>query len=387
MLARYREVLGEPHVGRMLVTAMVARLPQGMSSLAILLLLTPHVGYGRAGLATGIEVASAGFSNVALSRAVDRVGAHLVLIPAALVYAAFMGVLADLDGRPYAAAIGLCFGIGLATPPITSVSRGTWSWLLGAERAQVVYGLEATAQELIYIVGPSAVALVAGLADPQAAVVTSAALGLIGVLAYATAPPLRTARVGAAKRRTSILFGTGLIWYALVGVCITIGLNMTDIATVDFVSGRKASAVAGVVLAVWSAGSMLGGVWAGSRAVRVTDRSLAGVLLVAGLGIAAAALSPGTIGLAVILFVGGAAVAPSMARLYSRIGSVAPEGSSTEAFGWLAVGFLAGSSAGAAIGGQVVAHLGARWGFALAGSAALCALPVIMIGSRRAQRR
>jgi MFS family permease len=371
----------------MLLTAMVARLPQGMSGLAILLLLTRHVGYGRAGLATGVEVASAGFSSVALARGVDRFGARKVLIPAAVTYAALMSVLAGVDGRPYGAALVLCGGIGLATPPITSVSRGTWTRMLGPERAQVIYGLEATAQELVYIVGPSMVALVAGLANPQAAVVTSAGLGLAGVLAYATAPPLRKSQPRAAERRRSILFGTGLIWYALVGVCVTIGLNMTDIATVDFVSGRKASAAAGIVLAVWSAGSMVGGVWFGARSTTVTDRNLGAIVVVAGLGISAASLAPDAVGLGVILFIGGAAVAPSMARLYSRIGAVAPEGASTEAFGWLAVGFLAGSSTGSALGGLTVAHLGARAAFALAGAAAASAAVVIAVGSRRTRTR
>jgi predicted MFS family arabinose efflux permease len=259
--------------------------------------------------------------------------------------------------------------------------------MLGVERAQVIYGLEATAQELVYIVGPSAVALVAGLANPATAVVVSAGLGLIGVLAYATAPPLKAAQPAAAERRRSILFGTGLIWYTLVGVCLTIGLNMTDIATVDFVSGRKASAVAGIVLAVWSAGSMVGGVWFGARTTTVTDRSLGAIVVVAGVGIAAAGLSPDTIGLAVILFVGGAAVAPSMARLYSRIGAVAPDGGSTEAFGWLAVGFLAGSSTGSAVGGLTVEHLGARAAFALAGVATASAALVVFVASRRARDR
>jgi predicted MFS family arabinose efflux permease len=386
VLARYREVLREPHVARLLLTAQVARLPQGMSGLAILLLLSGQVGYGKAGAATGVSVATAGVSNVLLARAVDRIGARRVLAPAALCYALAMGSLAALEHGGYPAQLLVCAVIGLVTPPISSVSRGLWPRLLGLERAQVIYGLEATAQELIFIAGPAAVALIAGLASARAAVLTTGVVGLAGALSYVAAPPFSATERATTPERQSVLFGTGVFWYALVGVCLTLGFNMTDIATVDFVSGRKASAAAGVVLAVWSAGSLLGGVRFGAASSRTTDQVLARIVAVAALGLALCAAAPGAVGLAVVLFVGGAAVAPALARLYTRLGAVAPPGATTETFGWLAVGFLIGSSAGASIGGVSVDTLGPRPTFVLAGAAALLSLAAIAAGSKRARR-
>jgi MFS family permease len=382
VLTRYQEVLRRPHVARLLVTAMLARLPQGMSGLAVLLLLTPHVGYARAGLATGVSVAGAGVSNILLARSVDRIGARKVLVPSAALYAAAMLSLAVAVHAAYGAQLAICAGIGLVTPPISSVSRGLWPKLLGEEQAQVVYGLEATAQELVFISGPAAVALIAGLASARTAVVVSGLIGLVGVLAYVTAPPLagsvpREAGVG----RVRVLFGTGVLRYALVGVCLTLGFNMTDIGVVDFVGGRRASASAGVVLAIWSLGSLIGGVSFGASNHLVTDRKLARVAALAAGGLALAALAPDSIGLAVILLFSGVAVAPTLARLYTRMGSVAPDGTTTEAFGWLAVGFLVGSSLGSTLGGLSVDTVGPRWTFLLAGMVALCAVGVI--GPRR----
>jgi MFS family permease len=380
VLARYQQVLRRPHVKRLLLTAILARLPQGMSGLAVLLLLTPSVGYARAGLATGISVAGAGLSNVLLARAVDRVGARPVLLPAAVLYAAAMlGLAAAAHGR-YAVQVGICAAIGLVTPPISSVSRGLWPRLLGDEESQVVYGLEATAQELIFIAGPATVALIAGLASARTAVVTSGVIGLVGALAYISAPPFAdVVRRDARGRRTRVLFGTGVLRYAVVGVCLTLGFNMTDIATVDFVGGRRASAAAGVVLAVWSLGSLLGGLRFGAASQPVTDRTLARVVVLVGCGLAAAAVSPDSVGLAAILCLSGGAVAPALARLYTRMGAVASEGATTEAFGWLAVGFLVGSSLGSTLGGVSVDVIGPRWTFVLAGAAALCAVPVISV--------
>jgi predicted MFS family arabinose efflux permease len=294
-----------------------------------------------------------------------------------------MLALAASEGDRYVVQLLICALIGLVTPPITAVSRGLWPRLVGEEQARVVYGLEATAQELIYICGPSAVALIAGLAGARAAVIVSGCVGLAGALAYVSSPVFGSGRRPAERPvRSRVLLRSGVARYALVGVCLTLGFGMTEIATVDFVGGRQASASAGVVLAVWSLGSLLGGLLFGASTERVTDRTLARVIGVAGAGLALAALSPGAAGLAVVLFFSGAAVAPTLARLYTRMGSVVGEGSTTEAFGWLAVGFLAGSSLGSALGGLSVDGVGARWTFVLAGAAAVCAVPIVLSGRR-----
>jgi predicted MFS family arabinose efflux permease len=89
----------------------------------------------------------------------------------------------------------------------------------------------------------------------------------------------------------------------------------------------------------------------------------------------------------VLLFIGASVVAPALARLYTRLGTIAPEGAMTETFGWLAVGFLVGSSGGSALGGLSVDAIGPRWTFFLAGCAALLSVGAILVASRRAGLR
>ena len=129
---------------------------------------------------------------------------------------------------------------------------------------------------------------------------------------------------------------------------------------------------------------MLGGLLLGGRGGAVTDRTLAQGCLAIGAGIALAVAAPGRIGLAVILFGGGMVIAPGLARLYTRVGAIAPEGASTEAFSWIGVGFLAGSALGSALGGWSVDVVGARATFLLAGlpPAAMATL-VLARGPRR----
>jgi MFS family permease len=384
---RYRLALRTPAVGRLLSTSLVARMPNGMASLAILLLVTRHNGYGRAGALTGLYVAAAGASNLLLSRAADRVGPRRVLIPAALGYAAGMFTLALVPADSYRWELLVAALTGLSSPPVVSVVRGLWPRLLDPEATQAVYGLEATAQELTFMIGPALVALLAGVFGAPVAVAVTGLVALVGTLAFAAIPVFATdASRAAERRRRRLLRGTRLPVYVAVAVAVTIAFNMTDVGVVAFVSGRKASASAGVVLAIWSLGSLLGGLWFGAGKAAVDDASVARATGAMALAIAAAAAAPGDVGLGVIMFVGGATIAPGLARLYSRVGAVAPEGASTEAFGWMAVGLLTGSSIGAALGGVTVEALGPRACFLIASAPpALTAIAFLAWLRRRAE--
>jgi MFS family permease len=383
VLARYRAVLRTGGVGRLLWTSLLARMPNGMSALAILLLVTRQNGYARAGLVTGAYVAAAGLSNLLLSRAVDRVGPRPILISTAAGYAAGLTALALVPADAYVAELLLGVAAGASSPPVVSVVRGLWPRLLEPEVARVVYGLEATAQELVFISGPALVALIAGTAGAPAAVIVTAAFAFVGTLAFASAPALRPADRPSQRVRHQLMRTTRLPLYVAVAVALTIALNMTDVGVVAFVSGRHASAGAGVVLALWSVGSMVGGLLFGVRQGRPDDAAVGRSTLAIAVSIAAAALSPGPVGLAVVLFVGGSTVAPGLARLYAQVGAAAPEGASTEAFGWVAVGLLTGSSVGAAVGGVVVDGLGARVDFLLAAVAPAVTGLTVLVWLRR----
>src|SRR3954452_8674397 len=363
---RYRAVMRVPHVGRLLSTSLVARMPNGMSSLAILLLVTRHNGYGRAGVVTGVYVASAGVSNLVLSRGADRWGARRVLLPTAIAYAVLMAALAAAPADAYLRELLLGAAAGAATAPVVSVVRGLWPRLLDQPTAQVVYGLEATAQELLFISGPALVALVAGLAGAPAAVVLTSMLGLARTVAFVASPALAQPAAPGSRVRHRLMRRTTLPIYVTVGVAITIAFNMMDVGVVAFVSGQHASAAAGVVLAVWGLGSLVGGLVFGAGKKGVGDAAVVRSTMGSAVAVLVTALAPGPVGLPVLLFAGGATIAPGLARLYSRVGAVAPEGASTEAFGWIAVGLLAGSSTGAALGGWTVDALGPRADFALA---------------------
>lgn len=381
-LGRYREVLVQPHVGRVLATSLWARLPQGMEGLALLLFLVPHIGYGRTGAAIGVYVATGGVSNVGLARLVDRLGARPVLIPTALGFAAAELGLAFAGSSSYLVQILLCAAAGLFQPPITSVARGLYPQLLDAEAAASIFALEATAQELVYITGPALIALIAAVIGAGEAIATTGLVGLSGTVMFAVSPALSRPVRQPGHRRLTVV-GTGVLTYAAAGAGLTACFAMAEVSVVAFVGGRQASATSGVILALWSLGSMLGGVRFGASKAVVTDRALTAAIAALGGSVMVAALAPDDVVLGVLLLLGGVTIAPCLARLYTRISDVAPAGSSTEAFGWLSAAFLVGASAGSSVGGVAIDGVGARVTFVLGGLAAGIGAVIVVWSGRR----
>src|SRR4051794_38024441 len=188
-LAHYRVALRTPGVARVLSTSLVARLPSGMSSLAIVLVVSQNQGYGRAGVAVGLSVVMTCISNPLLARLAVSFGPRAVLLVASVAYAGFLSALAAVPSTSYAAQLACCVGAGLTVPPVIAVVRGLWPRLSPPEEVQALYGLEATMQELTYIVGPTLVAVLAATAGPDTAGGAAGLLGPVGGPSPAPPPP------------------------------------------------------------------------------------------------------------------------------------------------------------------------------------------------------
>jgi len=362
--SRYREVMRTPGVVRLIALTLVARAPNGMASLGILLLASPRHGYGRAGVVVGIYVAVIGVCGPLSTRLCSRLGLRRVLLTMAGGYCAAMIGLAFAADGPYALLIVFAVAAGVSQPPVVAIVRGLWPRLFPPEQVPALYGLEATAQELVFVFGPALVALIAAVAGARVVVVSTGVLGLAGIAGLVTsplvsgAPPTSAGRVRVLNQR--------LVVFVALGLACTIAFNMVDIGVIAFMSGRRAGAASGVALSLWAVGSMVGGLLFGAARRTADNRGLGVSVVIVAAGIALLAAAPGRVGLVAILFGGGAAIAPAFARLYGAIAASVPESGTAEAFAWLGVGFLVGSSVGAAMGGFSVDALGPRPTFLLA---------------------
>jgi MFS family permease len=372
MVARYRSVLSVPGCARVLATALIARLPQGMTSLGILLLVRSHTGsYAAAGVAVGAYDFATAAGAPLVGRLVDRFGRRHVLGPGAMLQALVLLtlVLAANAGAGAVTLILISALAGALWPPIAPSVRALLSDLVrDAKTRETAYALESVVQEFVWITGPLVVAGVIAFASPSAALLLSAAVSVTGTLLFVSSPAaLGRGSRGARQGRSPVLaiaeLRTMLGPIFLTGLAIgTVGVGLPALAL--HAGSRPAT---GLLLALWSVGSITGGLWYGARdwhaplTARYRALLWTGVICMAPV-IAARTIPEGLIG----AILAGLVIAPVFSCQYALVGRVVPDGVQTEAFTWVSSALVGGLAAGSALGGGAVSVAGESAPFVLA---------------------
>lgn len=370
MIARYRALFALPGFRRLLVGSILGRLPSGMYSLAILLFMHARSGsFLEAGVAMGAFTLAGAVGGPALGALVDRVGQTRVLAPSAVGQAGALLALVAL-GRAHAPTLALVAVTALAgacQPPLAGCVRALWSQVTGdADALDAAYALDATSQEVIWTVGPLLVG-VATLASPDGGVLLCAAITLCGT-AYFAASSLSSGWHGTPSERRH---RGALASHGLRALLCTVALSGVVIGAVEV--GLPALAVeqgarwaAGPLLALFSMGSMAGGLvyaarsWRGEVGPRYRGLLLAMTVAVAPL--AAVHVLAGAFALSVIA---GLGLAPMLSAQFSLVGSLASASAATEAFTWHRAATIAGMAAGSSLGGSLIDAHGPGAAFSL----------------------
>ncbi|HET9289507.1 MAG TPA: MFS transporter [Actinomycetes bacterium] len=367
----YLDVLRTPSVTRLLSSAVVGRMPTAMAGLAIVLLVREGGGsYAVAGMVAGTYSVALALTSPLLGRLVDRVGQTRVLVGCSLASALGFGALA-VAGRGASPVVlaGLAALAGGSIPPVAACMRALWSELLDSGgQLQAAFAVESTVQELIFVVGPPLVALLAAAFSPAAAVLGTGALLLAGVGVFAATPASRAWRP---PRRAADWAGP-LRSPGIRAVLATIVLLATAFGTVEVtvVAGAEqlgSRTLAGPLLALWALGSLVGGLAFGARASdRGPEQRLIGLLALVVAGIALLAVAAGLAQLAAGMVLAGLGIAPAIACLYLLVDRLAPAGTVTEAFTWVTTAFATGFAVGNALGGTLVHWVGTDRSFLVA---------------------
>jgi MFS family permease len=387
VLAPYRSVINVDGSLRLLASALVGRLPQGMSSLAILLLVRASThSYAAAGLAVGAYALASALVAPLQGRLVDRFGRVRVLPPVAVGQGLVLVVLVLVARSPAGPSVlvALCALSGALVPPIAPTVRALLREVLQDPGVrETAYALESVTQELVWIVGPLLVALVITVSSPSGAIVLLAIVCVGGTVLFVRSPLARDrqARVPA-HQRTSMMANSRLL--ALLGPIALTGLNLgaVEVGLPSLALHAGSRSASGILLALWSVGSMTGGLWYGSRVWR---SSLAGryrtLLLVAAVFTAPLILAR-SIPLGILCsLLAGLTIAPVFSCQYALVGRVATAGSETEAFTWVTAALVAGIAAGSAVGGAAIASGGVSAPFVIA-SAATALAGLLALGLR-----
>ena len=390
MANNYRAVVARPGALRLLSTALVGRMPQGMQSLAVLLLVrqTTH-SYAAAGAAVGASALAGALCGPLLGRLIDRVGRRMVVGPASVAQACvYLGFALAARAHAPALVLILCATLaGALVPPIAPVVRTLLRDLYDDHAVrETAYSMEAIAQETIWIVGPLATTVIVTVASPSFAVAILGAIGLGGTLLFMRSPLLDRplAHAEGHAHRGSALASLDLRWLLVPIALMGFALGAVEVGIPSLALHDGSRPASGFLLALWSLGSMAGGIQYSSTRWGSALGSRYAWLLALNCLVTAPLLFAGSIALAALFsFVAGLAIAPTFSCVYSLIGHVVIPGSEHEAFGWMLSGLISGVAAGSALGGVVIGSLGVRGPFLLAvGAAALAAAGAVRFRGR-----
>lgn len=371
--SRYRALLGDRAFAGVLASSVLARMPLGMNTLAILLFMRARTGsFLQAGIAVGAYTLANAAAAPLQGRLLDRLPHRQVLLCCAFVESALLLVLVLVGdaGAPSGSLIALAALAGGLMPPVSASMRSLWPQVVrGPGALESAYALDATAQEVIWTLGPVIVGAATAIASASAAIVLCAAFGMVGTCLFAAMPPLRVAGRRRVQRAAAggALRSPGLRALFVAVAMLGLLIGALDIGLPALAVHLKAPSAAGVLLAMLSLGSMAGGVLYGARAWRVPLHTRHEALMAVAALLCAPLLLAGSLPAAILLtMLAGVTCAPILSCQYALVEALAPEGSAAEAFNWHTAALVAGIAAGTAAAGALVEALGVSAAFLLA---------------------
>ncbi|GEL96430.1 MFS transporter [Cellulomonas composti] len=389
MLAPYRGVLARPGALGFCAAGVVARLPISMVGIGIVLAVSSiYDSYALAGRVSAVYIVISSVTAPTIGKLVDRYGQARVMAPTVVVTGVgLVGlVVALVTEAPewvlYAAAV-----VAGVTGQFGSLTRARWSHLLRGEpdALHTAYSLEAALDEVVFIVGPATATLLATGVAPTAGIVVPLVALAIGATWFlgqrATQPP--PVRPAAEGRGRSILLMPGMAAIVVVFLAMGAIFGATDVSTVAFAEEAGHKSVAGIILAVFAAGSMISGLAYGARHwVRpLWVRFGIGMVAIAA-GVSLFVVVGSLAALAAVMFVTGFAIAPTLINGNGLVQELVPAARLTEGLTWVGTALGIGVSVGSSIAGARIDATGSHGGFVVVLAAAGCAVVATLASLR-----
>ncbi len=374
--AGYRDLLRTPGVGRIIAAQLTARFPNGMTSLAILLHIEHVTGsYGAAGLVLAATSIGQAIAGPVTSRWMGRWGMRRVLTTTLAICALAITSIALLQ-LPVPGYMALGLLAGLSTPPVQSAVRTIYPKMVTSKQLTPLFSLDASLQEIIWIVAPVLITFVATQAGTVPALLVIVAILISGGAWFILSPEVGRVRIPRSRRsigkvlaKAPVLLAT-VVGFLLIGACAAVEAGV--VATFDH-GGLEA----GIVLAVFSVGSLAGGLVSGR--IPISPWAMARRLLIVTVGLALTMVSLNVWWLGGSLIFAGIGIAPALAVLFAMTSASVKFSDTAEAFGWVGTGQLIGAAAGSAIAGFLIDDIGPRGAYIAATGFAAAGLLVAIV--------
>lgn len=399
MFRSYAELLRLPGASAAAVPAALARLAGTMVPLALLLaLVQSDRSVAVAGGAGAVYALGSAVGGPFIGRLMDRRGPAPVLritgpVAGGLLVAAALGASRAPTGVLFA--VACC--AGLVTAPVGASARAMWQDLTDDENLRKrAYAFESTLSELLFVLGPSVVSALGWLLGARTALPVTAVLLAAGAVGYGQAGIVR--RRAPVPRRPAAR-GTrrgAAALSVLAAIALTAALSSALAVAVTAMLRAQGSApeLAGSLVALQSAGSVVGGLLYGARTRGgSTFRRYVRLLVVLTLALAvlpSAALAHRAglptvwtlLLLGALLALSGLPMAPTGAEEFQLIGDLTARHRMTEAFAGVGSFIAVGGALGSALTGAVADSAGPVTALGLP-AACTCAALLLTLAARR----
>ena len=366
MFRQYATALRLPGAARFSAAGLLARMQLSMAGLgSVMLLSVVRDSYAVAGVVSAVFALSVAAISPQFSRLIDMRGqrrvvpfqlaVHLPAVVAMIVVA----VYTQLTWPLYLLAVVA----GGAVPSIGPLVRTRWSALLkGKPLLRTAYAWESLVDEIVFIVGPPLATVVALQLFPSAALILATSfltIGTIWLLSQTRTEPV-PAPNGHSKFGRPALFMPVVAVTTVVAVLLGGVFGSFEVTTVAFAREHGQGPMAGLILALYAAGSLLGGLIYGGLRWR---RSLRGQFVTVAVLLALTTLPLPFLGttwqLAGGLFIAGVACAPTLISSVSLVEHGVPSHRLTEAIAWSGSGMAVGVASATPLAGYFIDTYGA----------------------------
>jgi len=379
-VSSYSSLLKTPGVARIIAAQLTARFPFGMLSLAFLLHIERvHHSYGAAGLVLAAMSIGQAIAGPMTSRLMGVLGMRVVLWTT-LAFCAVAVAVIGLVVMPVPVTMAVAFFAGLSMPPIQPAVRTIYPKMVNSRQLTPLFSLDASAQEIIWIAGPVAITFVSTQIGTVEGILMSVAIMLLGGFWFIASPEVGRVRIPRSKRRFGVVLTrppvllATVVGFLLIGSCAAVEAGV--VATFD-----EGSPLSGIVLAIWSVGSLVGGLAFGHVPIGPWATARRMLLVFIGVSLSSFMLwSPWA--LSATLLIAGVGIAPALAVLFAIVSASVKFSDTAEAYGWVGTGQLIGAALGSALAGFLIDGFGAIGAFWAAAIFALVGFVVAALAHR-----
>lgn len=351
----YIDLLKMSGVARVLVSQLVSRFPFGMLSLGFLIHIEHiHHSYAAAGAVLGTLALGQALVGPITSRMMGIFGIRPIIIATIVVVSVTVTVMAVLP-LPIWSLMVLGLLAGASMPPIQPAARTIYPKIVPSTKLTPLFSLDASAQEIIWILGPVTTTFVAVHVSSVAAIMMSVGFFIFGGLWFLTSPIVGRVRIPRSKTRFGgVLKRPTVVISTLVGLLAVASFAAVEAGVVAvFGNGNP---TAGWVLAIFALGSLVGGLALGHR--EISSWSLTVRMIVVAVGMGAAVFSTDFWWISTMLFISGIGVAPVITVLFANVSASLKFSETAEAYAWIGSGQLIGVGVGSAVAGVTIDAFG-----------------------------